>query len=56
MNAGMVRFSTDLNAVRVLNPDPLFAPHSESKFNTGVGGIAEERCVCSGIVRTAVAA
>ncbi len=37
MNAGMTRFSTDLNAVRILNPDPLFAPYSESKFNTGVG-------------------
>jgi type IX secretion system PorP/SprF family membrane protein len=49
MNAGMVRFSTDLNAVRVLNPDPLFAPYSESKFNTGVGVLLKSDAFAVGL-------
>ena len=37
MQMGATRFATDPNAVRVQNPDPLFAQFNETKFNTGVG-------------------
>ncbi len=38
MQAGVVRFSTDPNAVKLLvNPDPAFNQFTETKFNTGVG-------------------
>jgi len=37
MQVGATRFATDPNAVRVQNPDPLFAQFNETKFNTGVG-------------------
>ncbi|HTH55046.1 MAG TPA: type IX secretion system membrane protein PorP/SprF [Cyclobacteriaceae bacterium] len=37
MQMGATRFATDPNAVRVQNPDPLFAQLNETKFNTGVG-------------------
>ncbi|MBS1506715.1 MAG: type IX secretion system membrane protein PorP/SprF [Bacteroidetes bacterium] len=37
MQTGFTRYATDPNGVRVLNPDPLFATFTETKFNTGVG-------------------
>lgn len=37
MQMGATRFATDPNAVKVQNPDPLFAQFNETKFNTGVG-------------------
>jgi len=37
MQAGFIRYSTDIQGVLVRNADPLFAPFSETKFNTGVG-------------------
>ncbi|NOT74404.1 MAG: type IX secretion system membrane protein PorP/SprF [Cyclobacteriaceae bacterium] len=37
MQAGVVQYSTNLEGLNVLNPDKLFAPFSEMKFNTGVG-------------------
>lgn len=37
MQMGATRYATDPNAVRVQNPDPLFAQFNETKFNTGVG-------------------
>lgn len=37
MQAGAVQYATNMEGVNVLNPDQLFAPFSETKFNTGVG-------------------
>jgi type IX secretion system PorP/SprF family membrane protein len=37
LQMGATRFATDPNAVRVQNPDPLFAQFNETKFNTGAG-------------------
>jgi type IX secretion system PorP/SprF family membrane protein len=37
MQAGFTRYATDQDGVNVRNPDPLFTPFSETKFNTGVG-------------------
>jgi type IX secretion system PorP/SprF family membrane protein len=37
LQMGVTRFSTDPNAVRVQNPDPLFAQFNATKFNTGAG-------------------
>jgi type IX secretion system PorP/SprF family membrane protein len=37
MQMGATRFTTDPNAVKIQNPDPLFAQYNETKFNTGAG-------------------
>ncbi|MBS1508323.1 MAG: type IX secretion system membrane protein PorP/SprF [Bacteroidetes bacterium] len=38
MQAGVTRYATDPNAVKLLNPnDPAFYQFTETKFNTGVG-------------------
>lgn len=38
MQAGVTRYATDPNAIRVLNsPDPAFNQFTETKFNTGAG-------------------
>jgi type IX secretion system PorP/SprF family membrane protein len=37
MQAGFIRYATDLDGVNIRNVDPLFSPFSETKFNTGVG-------------------
>jgi len=37
MQFGFNRYTTNMNEVRALNPDPLFAPISLTSFNTGAG-------------------
>ena len=37
MQLGFTQYATDLGGVRPLNPDVLFTPFTETKFNTGVG-------------------
>ncbi|CAN5351189.1 type IX secretion system membrane protein PorP/SprF [soil metagenome] len=37
MQAGAVQYATNMDGLNVLNPDQLFVPFSEIKFNTGVG-------------------
>jgi type IX secretion system PorP/SprF family membrane protein len=37
LQLGFVQYATNLKGVEVLNPDPLFAPFSKTKFNTGAG-------------------
>ena len=37
MQAGFIQYSTNLDGVRVNNPDPRFTSFTETKFNTGVG-------------------
>jgi type IX secretion system PorP/SprF family membrane protein len=37
MQMGMARYATNTEGLNVFNPDPLFTPFSETKFNTGVG-------------------
>ncbi|CAN5360492.1 type IX secretion system membrane protein PorP/SprF [soil metagenome] len=37
MQTSFMRYSSNLEGIRVFNADPLFAPFSETKFNTGAG-------------------
>ena len=37
LQMGFTQYSTNLDGVRPLNPDVLFTPFTETKFNTGVG-------------------
>jgi len=41
MQMGATRYATDPNAVRVQNPDPLFAQFNETKFNVGAGALLQ---------------
>ena len=41
MLMGATRYTTDPNAVKVQNPDPLFAQFSETKFNVGAGALLQ---------------
>lgn len=42
MQAGLMRFATDPNAVNLINQaDPFFAPISETKFNVGAGALVQ---------------
>lgn len=41
MQMGATQFSTDPNAVRVQNPDPLFAQFNETKFSMGAGALLQ---------------
>ena len=37
MQMGMVQYASNNDGLNIQNPDPLFAPFTETKFNTGVG-------------------
>ncbi len=41
MQMGATRYATDPNAVRVQNPDPLFAQFNATKFNVGAGALLQ---------------
>lgn len=37
MQLGMVQYATNMEGLNIQNPDPLFTPFTETKFNIGVG-------------------
>lgn len=41
MQLGATRYTTDPNAVRVQNPDPLFAQYNETKIDVGAGAMLQ---------------